>query len=248
MMNAIGATPSTTTGTTPAQQPVAGLQGQSTAGYGPAYAYNPYPSPYPTGLPGSSITSMNPYGYSGGAFTGGYAGSFAGGYGNMMGMGNPYGGYQNASGTGGLNPNTGLATGYGYESAVAPTVFQGALSGDGTLPSVHPVRVAQEFVGRENGEHKANAIGAVAGVTAATLMNAGPRWLRPGRGVPQMLIALGVGTAAFFTTKFMVQPSLETLSKQVYLAKDTADNGHVDSSNLLQNNFEPDIKLFNNFI
>ena len=240
MMNAIGATPSTTTGTASAQQSVAGLQSQSTAGYGPAYAYNPYPSPYPTGLPGSSITSMNLYGYGGGAFAGGYAGGY--------GIGNPYGGYQNASGTGGLNPNTGLATGYGYESAVAPTVFQGALSGDGTLPSVHPGRVAQEFVGRQNGQDKANAIGLVTGVTAAIMMNAGPRWLRPSRGVPQLLLALGIGTAAGLATKFAAQPSLETLSKQVYLAKDEADNGHVDSSHLLQNNFDPTIRLFNNYI
>ena len=245
MMNAIGATPSTTTGTTPAQQPVAGFQGRSTLGYGSSYAYNPYPSPYPTGLPGSSIMSMNSYG---GGVAGGYGGGFGGGFGNNMMGGNPYGGYQNSTGTGGLNPNTGLATGYGYQSAVAPTVFQGALSGDGTLPSVQPERIAQEFVGRQNGEDKANAFGAVSGVTAALLMMAGPRWLRPSRGVPQMLLALGIGTAAGITTKLAMQPSLETLSKQVYLAKDTADNGHVDSSNLLQNNFDPTIKLFNNFI
>jgi hypothetical protein len=166
----------------------------------------------------------------------------------MMGMGNPYGGYQNASGTGGLNPNTGLATGYGFDSAVAPTVFQGSLSGDGTLPYVHPGRVAQEFVGRQNGEDKANAIGLAVGVTAATLMNAGPRWLRPGRGVPQMLLALGVGTAAGITMKFMTQPSLELLSKQVYLSKDYASNGHIDSDTLLKDNFNPEIKLFNNYI
>lgn len=247
MMNAIGATPSTPTGTTPAQQPVAGLQGQSTAGYGPAYAYNPYPSPYPTGLPGSSITGMNPYG-------GGYGNNmmgmntYGGAYGNMMGMGNPYGGFQNASGTGGLNPNTGLATGYGFDSAVAPTVFQGSLSGDGTLSPVHPGRVAQEFVGRQNGEDKANAIGLAAGSTVAIMMNAGPRWLRPFRGVPQLLLALGVGTAAGITAKLAMQPSLELLSKQVYLSEDYASNGHIDNDTLLKNNFNPEIKFFNNFI
>jgi hypothetical protein len=259
MTNAIGSTPSTApSGATPTTTPTpgTGVQGQSTLGYGSTYGYNPYPSPYPTGLPGSSIASMTPYGYGGGGAMYGAGGSYGNtqygggyGYGNMM--GNPYGGYQNSTGTGGLSSQTGLANGYGYESAVAPTVFQGALSGDGTLPSVHPGRIAQEFIGRENGEHKANAIGMGIGIGSGAMVYAlTPRWFRSFgfRGVPKLLTAAAIGLAAGLTAKFASQPSLEKLSKNIALSEDYADNGHIDSSRLLQKNFEPDIKLFNNYI
>jgi hypothetical protein len=249
MMNAISSTPATTTsgGTTPA--PI-GLQGQSTLGFGSSYGYNPYPSPYPTGLPGSSIMGMNAYGGNYGGNYGGMMGmnTYGGNYGNMMGMGNPYGGYQNATGTGGLNPQTGLANGYGFETAVAPTVFQGALSGDGTLPYVNPGRIAQEFIGRDNGEKKSNVIGLGAGLATFGACFALPGRLKPSAGVPQLLLALGLSAFTGFTAKFATQKPIELLSKNVALSQDYADNGHIDSSRLLQNNFQTDINLFNNVL
>jgi hypothetical protein len=190
-------------------------------------------NPYGGGQYGYNQFGGNPYG--------------GGQYGYNQFGGNPYGGYNNSTGTGGLNPQTGLAPGYGFESAVSPTVFQGALSGDGTLSPVHPGRLAQEYIGRENGERKSGLVGLAVGTTAAFAMMATPNWmrLRPTRGFFQTVLALGIGVAAGTAAKLAVQPSLETLSKNVALSQDVADNGHIDNSRILQRNFDPNISLLN---
>ena len=239
MTNSIGATPSTPPPTTTAAPQ--GVQGQSTAGFGPSYSYNPYPSPYPTGLPGSSITSFGPYGA--GAYGGAYgAGAYGGAYGGMM--GNPYGGFQNNTGTGGLSPQTGLAPGYGFDRAVSPTVFQGALSGDGSLPSVHPGRANQELFGRENAEQQSNLVGGVASVATFSLLRMVPfsrNVMRNGFG---MLLSVGLAALGGTGAKLVAKDHLENINRQKYVALDYADNGVLDGSWLVQRNYETDSPLF----
>jgi hypothetical protein len=225
MTNLIGATPSTPPPTTaPATTAVPqGVQGQSTAGFGPSYSYNPYPSPYPTGLPGSSITSFGAYG---------------GAYGGMM--GNPYGGFQNNTGTGGLSPQTGLPPGYGFDRAVSPTVFQGALSGDGSLPSAHPGRANQELFGRENAEQQSNLVGGAASVAGFSLLRMLPfsgNVMRNGFG---MLLSVGIAALAGIGAKLVAKDHLSLFNRQKYVALDYADNGSIDGSWLIQRNYEPD--------
>lgn len=232
MTNSIGATPSTPPPTTTAAPQ--GVQGQSTAGFGPSYSYNPYPSPYPTGLPGSSITSFGPYG---GAY-----GAYGGAYGGMM--GNPYGGFQNNTGTGGLSPQTGLAPSYGFDRAVSPTVFQGALSGDGSLPSVHPGRANQELFGRENAEQQSNLVGGAASVGTFSLLRMLPfsrNVMRNGFG---MLLSVGLAALGGTGAKLVAKDHLENINRQKYIALDYADNGVLDGSWLVQRNYDTDSPLF----
>lgn len=242
MTNSIGATPSTPPPTTTAAPQ--GVQGQSTAGFGPSYSYNPYPSPYPTGLPGSSITSFGPYGAGayGGAYGAGAYGAYGGAYGGMM--GNPYGGFQNNTGTGGLSPQTGLAPGYGFDRAVSPTVFQGELSGDGTLPAVHPGRASQELFALQNAERQSGLIGAGAGVASFALLRTVPGSKRIMSGGLGMFFSLGLAALAGIGASIAVKTPLQQENRQKYLALDYAGNGHVDGSWLVQRNYEPDSKLF----
>jgi hypothetical protein len=245
MNSSIGATPSTPPPTTTAafpQQQQQGVQGLSTLGFGPSYSYNPYPSPYPTGLPGSSITSFGPYGA--GAYGGAYgaAGAYGGAYGGMM--GNPYGGFQNNTGTGGLSPQTGLAPGYGFDRAVSPTVFQGALSGDGSLPDLHPGRANQELFGRENAEQQSNLVGGVASVATFSLLRMVPfsrNVMRNGFG---MLLSVGLAALGGTGAKLVAKDHLENINRQKYVALDYADNGVLDGSWLLQRKYETDSPLF----
>lgn len=243
MTNSIGATPSTPPPTTTAAPQ--GVQGQSTAGFGPSYSYNPYPSPYPTGLPGSSITSFGPYGAGayGGAYGAGAYGAYGGAYGGMM--GNPYGGFQNNTGTGGLSPQTGLAPGYGFDRAVSPTVFQGALSGDGSLPSVHPGRANQELFGRENAEQQSNLVGGAASVASLSFLASLPFGRRIIFG-SSLSALVSVGLAALVGTgaKLVAKDHLENINRQKYVALDYADNGVLDGSWLVQRNYETDSPLF----
>jgi hypothetical protein len=69
-------------------------------------------------------------------------------------------------------------------------------------------------------------------------------FIRPFRGVPQLLFALGVSTAVGLGTKFNSQKSLEEINKQKYVALDYADNGSLDGSYLVQRNYETESKLF----
>lgn len=209
-------------------------------GFGPQFTYNPYGNPYAAGIPSGAF--MQPYGF--------------GGFGNQFGMpfGNPYGGYNTfQTNNPAVSYNTGFngaVPGYGFDSAVAPTVFQTPVSGNGQLTVLNPARGEQDSYALQTGNNwgrqgafMGSAIGA--GLTATALTVLGSTIGRIGNGALNRLVGakgalllMGIGTVAGGLIGNQHGERLgQTWGSQTYVGLDYADNGHLgDNSYYVQRN------------